>query len=224
MSIGIENESSLHHLLKLKYAGKNGETEARVEDFICDVKTESGEIIEVQTSSFAPLKKKIKALSKKYKVRIIHPIVVQKHIILYGEDGTLIRKRKSPKKENVWNLFDSLVHAPEIVFCRNVKIELVFVDILERRVDNGAGSWRRRGVSIDDKICSALHGIVPLSRKKDYELFIPFKKNEDFTAACLADKAGIDRALARKCVYTLCKAGFIKQTGKKQRAHLYRLK
>ncbi|MDR3020277.1 MAG: hypothetical protein LBU66_05170, partial [Treponema sp.] len=213
-AIGTRNESSLHRALKFEYAGAGGKTEAAAFSFVADGITKSGEYIEVQTGSFAPLKKKVTALSKGAKIRIIHPIAVTKILEVYsptktkGEKyGKLLYRRKSPLKGTLWNLFDALIHAPELPLVKGVTIEAVLADITEIRVKDGKGSWRRKGISIKDRCLTCWRECIVFSKKSDYLTFIPFKKNEEFTTTLLAARASTDKHTARKALYVLTKIG-----------------
>jgi len=218
----FRKESSLHRSLKFHYSGSDGETETLVGSYVCDGRTSEGELIEVQTGSFGPLKEKAKKLTKTDKLRIIHPIIVQKYIELYDEKGRLIRKRKSPRKGSSWDLFNVLIYGTELPLLKNLSIELALIDIIEKRIDDGKGSWRRKGVSINDHILSAVHNSIILKSLKDYSQFIPYKKKELFTVRDFGEKAGINVTLARKVLYTLTKMGLVEQAGKQGRAYLYK--
>jgi hypothetical protein len=221
--ITTRNESSLHRSLKFRYS-ENGATETPVGDYVCDGLSGDGEYIEVQTGSFGPLKEKVKFLTQSGKVRIIPPIISQKRIELYNPDGSLLRKRKSPAKGSAWDVFNALLYAPELPLLKNLAIELAFVDVIEKRLDDGRGSWRRRGVSITDRLIGAWRESIVLSKPKDYHQFIPFSKGDSFSVRDLAEKAGINAALARKAVYVLAKMGLIERTGKQGRFLLYQRK
>ena len=216
-------ESSLHRALKFQYSGEGGDTEAITGTYVCDGRTRKGELIEVQTNSFGPLKEKVKALCKKNKVRIIHPIIIKKTLELYDVDGRLIRKRKSPAKGCTHDLFKALIYAPELPLSKNLTIELALIDVIEKRIDDGSGSWRRKGVRIADKVLSAWHGSVILKKVKDYIKFAPFKKNECFTVKNLAEKARINADLSLKTIYTLTKMGILERVGKQGRAYVYKI-
>ena len=220
-SIGTQKEGSLHRSLKFRYSGKDGETEAQVGDYICDGRRASGELIEVQTSSFGPLKQKIQTLTKKNKVRIVYPIIASKNIELYDTESRLIRRRKSPVKGSSWDLFSALIYAPELPLLKNLTIELAVVDITEKRIDDGKGSWRRKGVRIMDKYIAAWNESIVLSNLKHYKQFVPFRKNEHFTARNLSEKAGISPSLAQKAIYSLSKMGLVERKGKQGNAFVY---
>ena len=242
-AIGTRNESSLHKTLKFQYAGPGGKTEAVVGEFVADALRRDGEYIEVQTGSFAPLKKKVKeiaansasgAVSGKVRgrrtvqscriVRIIHPVAVTKVIEVYSPLEKLLYRRKSPVHGSIWNIFDALLYAPELPLINGVKIEIVLCDITEKRVKDGKGSWRRKGISIKDKELSAWRESVLLSKPADYLRFVPFKKSEEFTVSSMAEKAEISRITAQKTLYVLTKMKIVKKTGKKGNAWVYKRK
>jgi len=222
MSIGTNNESSLHRDLKFQYAGLDGKTETEVAGFVADCVNAKGEYIEIQTGSFAPLKKKALALNGRLKV--IHPVIITKYIEVYNKKGKKQYRRKSPRKGQQWDLFDVLVYAPELPNIQGLVIELVLVDVVEQRVQDGKGSWRRRGVSISDRQITATHDRITLKKPSDYLRFIPYKKNEKFTSALLAKKAGISVDLARKTLYVLTKLEIVKKTGKQGNSFIYVIK
>jgi hypothetical protein len=201
--IGTENESSLHGELKRLYAGKCGKLELNIGGYICDAKTGRGVIIEVQLGSFAPLLPKVSELSKRYKIKIVHPIIEKKYIILNDSE------RKSPRKGTAYDLFKALLYAPHIVLLPNVSIELALLDVNETRKADGRGSWRRGGVSIVDKELRALNSVVKLNGIADYFRFVPFDEGEIFTIKEFAKKTKLRYALAAKCVYVLRKIGVI---------------
>jgi ribosomal protein S25 len=220
-NIGTKNESELHRSLKLQYSGQGGVTETVIDGYVCDGQTGEGEIIEVQTGSFGPLKQKLKVLTESAKVRVIHPIVIKKYIELCDREGKFIHRRKSPRSGSAWDLFKALIYAPELPLLPNLTLELVMVDIVEKRVDDGSGSWRRKGARIAGRSLGALRQSVVLQKQKDYRRFIPFKKNELFTVRELALAVGISASIARKTVYVLLKMGIISRAGKQGNALIY---
>jgi len=220
-SIGTRNESSLHRTLKYQYTGPGGKTEKKVGEYVADGVRKDGEYIEVQTGSFAPLKKKVKEFTAHGKVRIIYPVAVTKKIEVYDSDGTFLYRRKSPLRGSPWNLFDALLHAPELPLEKGVSIEIVLTDITEKRVRDGKGSWRRKGVSIKDRELLAWHESILLKKPADYLRFVPFKKKEEFTASMLAKTAKINQWTSQKALYVLNKLKVVKKIGKKSREHLY---
>jgi len=221
-NIGTKNESSLHRTLKFQYTGPDGRTEAEVGEYVADGINKDGEYIEVQTGSFAPLKKKVKEFAGYGKVRIIHPIAVRKIIEVYDTKEKLLYRRKSPVSGSSWNIFDALLHAPQIPLIKGVTVEIVLADITEKRIKDGKGSWRHKGISKQDKKLSAFHESIVFNKKSDYlRHFVPFKKNEEFTVSVYAQRTNIGIDMARKALYVLAKMKVVKRTGKKANAWVY---
>jgi hypothetical protein len=221
--IGTRRESELHRALKFHYCGQNGCTEQVLGDYVCDGLTEAGEIIEVQTGSFGPLKDKAGKLAARGPLRIVHPVIIVKYIETYNKDGALVRRRKSPRRGGPWDLFHSLLYAPELPLLRGLTIELALIDVLEKRVQDGRGSWRRGGTSIAGKELAAWRDSIILEKPRDYRRFIPPALTGDFTSAALAEGAEISAELARKTLYVLNRMGVVERTGKKGKAFTYRL-
>jgi stalled ribosome alternative rescue factor ArfA len=194
-----------------------------VGSYVADGISESGELIEVQTGSFGPLRKKLKDLSSYGKIKIVHPVIINKYIEVLDEKGKRLYRRKSPRRGSKWDLFDALLYAPELVLIPGLSIELALVDSLERRIRDGKGSWRRKGISILDKELAAWHEIILLEKPADYRrCFLPFKKNEEFTVPLLAGRTGINTDLARKTLYVLHKLELVKRIGKKGNMIVYK--
>jgi hypothetical protein len=220
--IGTQKESSLHNALKFRYTGSGGETEKPLGDYVCDGLTADGEIIEVQTGSFGPLKDKARELAALGPVRIIHPVVITKYIETLNSEGESLRRRKSPRKGSEWDLFKNLIHAPDLAGIPGLTIELALRDVLEKRMEDGKGSWRRRGASITGRELLSWHSSVSLGSLKDYYRFLPFTAKEEFTSGELAKKAKIPANLAGKTLYVLTRIGIIERTGQKGRSFLYK--
>ncbi len=220
-SIGTERESALHRALKLRYAGPYGTVEVATGGYVCDALTDSGEIIEVQTGSFGPLKTKIEALALTNPVRVVHPIAVLRHIEVYDQEGQMVRRRRSPRGGTPWDLFAALVYAPRLALLPNVRIELAMIEVVERRVQDGRGSWRRRGVSVHEKTLAATREVIVLQTPEDYERVFPFPGEKEFTVRDLAAAVPIRVSLAGKAVYVLTAMGLLERTGKRGNAWLY---
>jgi len=222
--IGTMNESSLHRNLKFRYTGKGGKTEVTAGEYIADGRRKDGEYIEIQTGSFAPLKDKVKELTAAGSVRVIHPVGVKKIIEVYKPGspyGALLYRRKSPLKGSQWNIFDALLHAPLLPLIRGLTIEIAFVDILEKRIKDGKGSRRRKGISLYDKELAAWHESIILEKPADYLRFVPFEKKEEFTSSLFAQRGKISVDMARKALYILTKMKIVKRKGKKMNAWVY---
>jgi len=222
--IGTWRETDLHRQLKNAYAGLDGQTEVDIAGFVADGVNASGEYIEVQGASFGPfLIKARKLASQGRRLKVIHPIIVTKHLEVFDADGEMQYRRKSSRRGSAWDLFGSLIYAPEMPLVSGLEIELALVDVAEHRVLDGKGSWRRNGASIRDRRLLDLRERICLARPSDYLRFVPFARNEEFTVKILGAKAGIRAVLAKKTLYVLAKLGIVEKTGKLRNAHVYRL-
>jgi hypothetical protein len=200
---------------------------------VADGVSAEGEFIEVQTGSFGPLRQKARELASRGRLRIIHPVIVTKYIEVFeppksgkkrsfpAKTGKPLYRRKSPLRGNPWDLFVVLLYAPELPLIPGLRIELALVDVTEKRLKDGKGSWRRKGVSILDRELSAWHEAIPLESPKDYLRFVPFKKSEEFTTSLLAERAGVAAHIARKTLYVLTKLDIVKRVGKKGNSIVY---
>jgi hypothetical protein len=222
--IGTRRESGLHRALKFRYSGENGHTEQVFGDYVCDCVTETGEIVEIQTGSFGPLRDKVKKLAARGPVRIVHPVIITKYIETYDAGGTLLRKRKSPRRGSPWDIFNHLLYAPEIPLLKGLCVELALIDVLERRIQDGKGSWRRGGTSIAGRELAGWHDTITLAKPRDYRRFVPVERNRDFTVRSLSETTGIPEGLARKTLYVLGKLRLVERTGKDGRFYTYRVK
>jgi predicted AAA+ superfamily ATPase len=222
--IGTRRESSLHRILKFRYAGADGQTEVNAGAYVADGISAEGEFIEVQTGSFAPLKQKAQELAFRGGLRIIHPVIVAKYIEVLDKRGQTLYRRKSPRRGSPWDLFDALVYAPELPLIPGLRIELALVDVVEKRISDGKGSWRRKGLSILSRELSAWHEGITLQSPKDYLRFVPFKRGEEFTTSLLAKKAGIPVHTAQKTLNTLYKMKLVERIGKKGNTLVYKRK
>jgi hypothetical protein len=222
-SIGEERESSLHHWLKMSYWTEGAVSEAPVGDYIADVMTKKGDIVEIQTGNFASIKKKLEILSKNHKILLVHPLIAEKYIEVYDTQDNFVSRRKSPKKSQAWELFRQLVHAPLLPALPGLTIELAFIAVREKRRRDGRGSWHRKGDSIIDKEILRVIESKTLRFPQDYRAFLPYETGEEFSAKDLAAKAKIPIYAAQKALYCLTKLGITKRR-KQGRAYLYSLR
>jgi hypothetical protein len=95
------------------------------------------------------------------------------------------------------------------------------VEVLERRKDDGKGSWRRKFVSISGRELLSCGETIVLRSPGDIARHIPFKKGEEWTVRDLRLKEKIHPTVARKAVWTLKTLGLIRQTGMRGNAYVY---
>ncbi|MEJ2242087.1 MAG: hypothetical protein P8Y18_08095 [Candidatus Bathyarchaeota archaeon] len=216
-------EYSLHSEVKDIYSTSGDELEVKVNDgFVIDVLKEDM-LIEIQTKNFSAIKSKLDKLVINNKVKLVYPIAKQKWILYVTSFGEVFKRRKSPKKGKILDLFYELVHISDLFKNNNFSFEVLFIEEEEFRCNDGQGSWRRKGVSIKDrKLLSVLDKIV-FENKQDFLRFLPFKINQVFTNKLLAKKLNVSVNLAQKITYCLRKMGTISIIGKKRKAYLFKI-
>jgi hypothetical protein len=201
--------------------GSEDELEVKVDDFIVDV-LRGKLLIEIQTGNFSAIKQKLtKLLRNNNQIRLVYPIAKQKWIVHVSRSGEYVRRRKSPKKGKLTDLFYELVHAPSLIKDRNFSLEVLLIEEEEVRCNDGRGSWRRRGISVKDrKLLNVLDRIV-FEDSQDFLEFLPKELDGHFTNKVLASKLGISVRLAQKITYCLRKMGAIAIAGKRSNELLF---
>ena len=218
--IGTKNESSLHAILKRWYAKEGDKLEAKVDGYIIDI-VRGNQLIEIQTKNFGAIKEKLKKLLLNYKVKLIYPIA-EKKIIVTDKKGEITR-RKSPKKGNLLDVFDELVSIGDLILNKNLSIEVILLNMEEIRVDDGKGSYRRKGISIVDRTSIEMVCRYEFNNIDDYLALIPKEIGQVFTNKQLSKFAGIKINNARKLTYCFNKASILCISGKLGRENLYEI-
>jgi len=215
-------EYSLHSEIKEWYRVPGDELEVKVEDFIVDI-CRDRLLIEIQTGNFFAIKKKLSKLLINNQVRLVYPIARLKWIVHVSKSGELVRRRKSPKKGKLIDLFYELVHAPSIIKDRNLSLEVLMVEEEEWRCDDGGGSWRRKGVSIKDRKLLDVFDRIVFECDRDFLQFLPKELGKYFTNRILARKLGISISLAQKVTYCLRRMGALSIAGKKRNEFVFQV-
>lgn len=218
--IGTLQERSLHAKIKELYNTPDADVEVKVDGYVIDVVR--GELlIEIQTSKFSAIKGKLRKLMKNHPVRLVHPMAQEKWVIRQTVDGEVIGRRKSPKKMTSLHIFEELVSIPTFVNHPNFEVEVLLTREEEIRINDGKGSWKRRGwSSIDRRLIDIVEREL-FSSPTDFLRLIPDTIEEPFTTKTLAESLKIHRRTIQKMTYCLRKMGVLKITGKEGNANLY---
>ena len=135
-------EYSLHSDIKGYYSVLDNEVEVKVDNgFVVDV-LRDGLVIEVQTCNFSAIRNKLRNLVENRRVRLVYPIARRKWLVYVTKFGEVVKKRRSPKKAKLVEIFYELAHLCELIKCKNFSFEVLFVEEEEVRCDDGKGSWR----------------------------------------------------------------------------------
>ena len=219
--INIFNEKDLHSELKLYLSEPNDLLESPYKGFIIDIKRDEL-IIEIQTKSLNALRKKLEKLLDVNRIRIVHPILKNKEIILLSDKDNILHQRVSPKHGDFTDIFEELIYIPDLFRHINLEIQLLLVSVQEIRKDDGNGSWRRRGVSIVNTKLKEIHEIHLIKDPVQLLKFLPNSVvDSQFSTKDLSSAMSVTMNRAQKICYSLKKMRLIEPVGKKGRLQVY---
>jgi len=222
-NIGTLNEGPLHQALKDLYLTANGEQEVPVGSYVADVRAGDDVIYEIQTGSFAPLKRKLAALVESHKVVLVHPIAAVRYIVKLpeAEDGEATR-RKSPKRGSTAHIVRELVSIPQLLDHPNFEVEVVLTEEDEFRSYDPGRVRRRSGWRVVGRALTAVLSRQRIGSSDDLFSLVEGPLPETFTTAELAAAMGQPRWLAQKLAYCLRESGAVSIDGKQGNALVYR--
>jgi|TARA_B100001964_G_scaffold16474_1_gene17033 hypothetical protein len=221
-SIGTLNEGSVHQALKARYAICGSDTEYEIDGFVVDIVLD-GRIIEIQTSGFSTLKRKLPHLLERYRVTLVHPIAQNRYIVKVPDDpDQATTRRRSPKHGSLYDVFAELVSIPALMEHPNMTLEVVLTQEDEIRVRDDQRGWRRGGWVVAGRRLldiTETHTIASMG-----ELFERVDGNlpDEFTTNDLAAALASPLQLGQQAAYCFRHAGITDICGKTGNSLLYR--
>lgn len=216
-------ETSLHRDLKLLYAGEEARFEVRLGAYRVDA-ISGGRLVEIQHGSLAAIRDKVAHLLQTHPVLVVKPIVAQKLLITRAsQDGPVLRRRRSPKRGQLLDLFDELVYFTRVFPHRRLALEVVLVEVEEWRYP-GHGRrrrWRESDFQVEDQKLVAIQEVHHLATAADLRALLPAGLPQPFHTGDLAAGLGISRNRAQRIAYCLRKMGAVREAGKQGNARLY---
>jgi hypothetical protein len=191
----------------------------RVGGYVIDVVRADGELVEIQTGGFSPLRGKLDALLDRHRMRIVHPIPVHRRIVRVDEDGEVLSSRPSPKKPTAAAVFEGLVSFPTLLSHPHLTLEVLLC-----REDHVRAPAPRRGRRYmrdpgERRLIEVLERIV-LATPADATALIP-SIDAPFTTRDLATAMRAPLPLAQKAAHCLKALGELEAVGTRGRAVLY---
>ncbi|MEM9134484.1 MAG: hypothetical protein AAF962_00990 [Actinomycetota bacterium] len=188
-----------------------------LDGFVIDIRR-GEQLIEIQTTSFASMGRKLDRVLAAHPVLIVHPIAVETYLHKPGS-----KPRRSPKRSDIYGLFDELVSMPTLLDHPNLEIEVVLVVIdkhqeADPKLRRNRGGWRTT-----DRRLREIREQVRLSTVDDLVRFIPEGLPEVFTTADLARLAPTSRDRAQKMAYCLRDTGQFTLIDRSRSGYRYRL-
>jgi hypothetical protein len=237
-AVGARGEKSLHAALKRWYAQPGDQVEAMVDGYRVDI-VRDDLLIEIQTHNFGALRDKLNRLLMGHTVRLVYPVAVEKWVVRLAADGSLVGRRRSPKRGRIEDVFAELIRFPAMMAHPHFTLEVLLIRAEEQRRNDGLGSWRRKGWSIYDHILLDVIEPVTWNEPEDFLHLLPppLRTPEGtssqrpgptygvlphpFTTSDLAIGLGISKSLARKMAYCLYHMGLLTRVGKQGQSVLY---
>ncbi len=222
--IGTLAEKSLHAALKSRYAQPGDLLECSLGGYVVDIvrpTPEATRCIEIQTRNLPKMKRKLLALLDAYPVHVVVPIAQERTIVRLAPTGTILSRRKSPKRGSVFHLFSELVSLPTFIHHPHFTLEVLLISEEQRWVDDGLGSWRRRHWSIQDRRLLAVRQAISFTTAADFAALLPSALPDGFDSQELAAQIQEPRAIAQKMAYCLRAMGVLQVIGKRANTLLY---
>jgi hypothetical protein len=207
--------------LKSWYALPGDLIEAPLDGYLIDILR--GELlVEIQTRSFSSLRRKLEALLPHHPLRLVHPIPREKWIVRFASGSRQpVSRRKSPKRGRVEQVFKELVSIPHLAANPNFTLEVLLTREEEHWLDDGRGSWRRKGWRIAERRLLEVVERHEFSATADYLQLLPGDLPAPFTTLDLAQRLDIPRRLAQQMAYCLREMGVIQIAETKGREQFY---
>jgi hypothetical protein len=219
VAIGTLNEGALHAQLKEWYRRPDDRLEELVGGYVIDL-VRGETLVEFQTGGFAPLRRKLAALTAAHPVRLVAPIAVTRRIVRMDDGGEILSERRSPKRGRVEDVFARLVSFPALLCDPRFELEVLLTHQDELRVHRPGRAYRRRGWVVAGRSLAAVEETVRLACAADAAALLP-ELPEAFDTAELAAAAGITRRLAQQMTYCLRAMGVLETAGTRRRALLH---
>lgn len=221
--IGTLREKPLHASLKQWYARPGDRLEVAVGDFVIDL-VRDDLLVEIQTKGFSSFKKKVATLLELgRRVRILHPIPIDKWIVKIDREGAELSRRLSPKHGRPSDVFSELVSIPDLLSHSHLEIEVLLIIEEEHRVHTPGQAWRRHGWTIAERRLTEVVGSLFIGERDDLTRLVPEGLPETFTTADLAEALKRPRRAAQQMAYCLRKVGVFVAIGKTGNNVEYRL-
>lgn len=237
--INTLNESSLHATLKTLYATEcNGKTEVEMDGKIYDIVDKDGNVTEIQTQNIAKLYGKAKIITARgKKFRIVYPIIAKKKILLFSDDGKLIKQTHGSRAKSIYSIFRELPVFKNLLLNKFFSIEALYTEIDEIRIKTKSPvqsiNKKRRLKKDFLKVDKALNRIISkkiLRTKNDYISLIPntipamFSVKELFEALLMEKKAHkSEMRNIYTCVRALCELDILSKEPSSLRPIMYKI-
>ena len=135
----------------------------------------------------------------------------------------VLYKRRSPKKGELIDIADEIIHIPGLILHPNFSLEVILTKEEEIRSADGKGSWRRKGISIVDRKLLDIINRVNFDQAQDYLRLLPESMPSVFTNRQLSQLMKKPVRKIQKLTYSFKKMGLLEVIDRKKNAQVFRL-
>jgi len=222
-NIGTLKEKKQHLILKQYWEPDPLFREVSYKGFVADIKNEQG-IVEIQTSSFGAMRKKLEVFLEDTDVTVVYPVPHIKWISWISADGSISEKKRSPKKYTAGELLPNLIFLRPYLLHPRLHFTVVLLEVEDYRLLNGWGNGGKRGSSRYERIPVKLLDIISIFSPADYQTLLPFGDDEVFFASDIQKTLKLSRKRISAAVQVLKHVGAIEMAGKSGNKIFYRYK
>lgn len=217
-------ETTLHRQLKSHFAGPDAQLEVTLGRYRIDI-VDGARLIEVQHSSLASLRDKVRILLKKHEVEIIKPIIARKRLInLDKQDGQPVSQRWSPKRGVALDLFEELIFFTSVFPHRRLTLRIPLIEIEESRFPKRRRNRRRGQFKVQDQQLLNILSEDSYRTTEDLRRLLPETLPAVFGTLELARELKVTRSLAQRIAYCLRETGCAEIAGKQGNSLQYKFK
>lgn len=207
--------------MKEAYARPGDRFEVPLKPFVIDIlrpRPEGDLLIEIQTSSFAAMGRKLDNVLAQYELVLVYPVAITTTLHKAGA-----KPRKSPIRGSIFCVFDELVSVPTLLDNPNFSLEVVLAHVdkyqeHDPKLRRGRGGWRTT-----DRRLAGIEGAERFDNVADLATLLPSGLGEVFTTADLADRSGVSRDVAQRMAYCFRAAGVFEQLDRTRTGINYRM-
>ncbi len=190
--------------------------EVELDGFVIDIRR-GDLLIEVQTSSFGAMGRKLDRLLADYRILLVHPIATATYL-----HKPKAKPRRSPRRGNLYSVLDELVSIPTLLDHPNLTLEVWLVSIDKFQEHNPKARRGRGGWSTVDKRLREVEARHRFETTDDLVALMPSGLPEPFTTADIATTGDMSRDAAQKLAYCLRALEKIEVTDRSKAGYLYR--
>ena len=235
--IGTMSEKRMHKTLKRYICPDESFHEARIEasgvarftgkesgrgGYIADICVD-GDIFEIQTGGFYPLKGKIGFYLEKtdFTVTVVHPLIEKKWSVwIDPQTGETTPRRRSPKRERPSDLLPELFWLAEYLDNDRLRFCIPIIEAEEYRILDGYGRDRKKRATRYERMPVSLIDELDFGGRELSRL-IPEGLEGEFTAAEFTKATGLRGRRAYYALKLLCLMGIAERGEKKGRSYVY---